>query len=321
VYTRILVPLDGSAVAEEALAHAVQMADRFGSELIFLRAVFLPQVAAFDLAEVQQALVRESQAYLNEMARPLRAPGRRIHTVVRWSEAAEAIIEYAVTQQVAVVVMATHGHRGLESWPMGSVAEKVLRSMQVRLLLVRSSQRPDSALEPAWRTAPSVSSADRLYRTTCPLSETAGVMYNTILVPLDGSDLAASILAQVEHLAHGYGARLILLTVGPSLPVSWPGAQDIQRTLTFEAEAALERLRTTLALTGLEVEMMVCIGDPASEILEAAERYEVDLIILNSRGGQGAPSPFLGSVAAKVAGASAIPVLVLNTSAEKIAPL
>lgn len=140
-------------------------------------------------------------------------------------------------------------------------------------------------------------------------------MYKTILVPLDGSDLAASIVDQVSTLARGYGARLLLMTVGPSLPSSLPRAQDIQFTLTFQAEAYLERLRDILVSHGLSVETIVCIGDPACEILEMAERHQVDLIIMNSRGGAGAPSPFLGSVAAKVAGTSTIPVLVLNAMA------
>lgn len=143
------------------------------------------------------------------------------------------------------------------------------------------------------------------------------VVYKTVLAPLDGSDLSASILDQVGTLAREYGARLLLLTVGPSLPVSLPYAQDIQLTLTFQAEAYLERMRSTLASEGLEVEKIVCIGDPACEILEVAERYQVDLIIINSRGGEGAPSPFLGSVAAKVAGASAIPVLVLHAEVDE----
>ena len=137
VYTRILVPLDGSAVAEGALDHAVQMADRFGSELILLRAAFLSWLPEAHQAEAQQTLVRESEAYLNEMVRQLQRPGRRIRTAVRWNKAAEAIIDYAVEHQVSVVVIATRGHSSLERWPMGSIAEKVLRSMRVPTLLVR----------------------------------------------------------------------------------------------------------------------------------------------------------------------------------------
>ena len=140
-------------------------------------------------------------------------------------------------------------------------------------------------------------------------------MYKTILVPLDGSDLAESILEQVSTLARGYGARLLLMTVGPSLPTSLPRARDIQLSLTFQAEAYLERIRDILVSRGLSVETTVRIGDPASEILEMAAHQKVDLIIINSRGGEGAPSPFLGSVAAKVAGASTIPVFVLKATA------
>ncbi len=142
-------------------------------------------------------------------------------------------------------------------------------------------------------------------------------MYQTILAPLDGSELTTSILDQISVLARAYGARLLLLTVGPSLPILAIHSQEIQLTQAFQAEAFLARLRTTLIADGLEVDTMVCIGDPAVEILETAERHQVDLIVLNSRGGEGAPSPFLGSVAAKVAGASAVPVLVLQASQDK----
>ncbi len=148
------------------------------------------------------------------------------------------------------------------------------------------------------------------------LPREADVVYKTILVPLDGSVIAASILDQVGALAQGYGARLLLMTVGASLPAALPRAQEIQFTLTFQAEAYLERVREHLSSLGLEVETRVCIGDPAGEILETATRHQVDLIMINSRGGEGAPSPFVGSVAAKVAGASTIPVLVLHASAD-----
>lgn len=141
-------------------------------------------------------------------------------------------------------------------------------------------------------------------------------MYKTILVPLDGSDTAASILDHVAAFARAYQAELVLLTVGPTLPVSIPQAPDIQLTVTFQAEEYLDRVRTMLEAQGCEVHTTVCIGEPAVEILETAKQHDVDLIIINSRGGEGAPSPFLGSVAAKVAGASSVPVFVLHATPE-----
>jgi nucleotide-binding universal stress UspA family protein len=143
MYTRILVPLDGSDAAEGALAHAAQMADIFDAELILLRATFIPDLPDLDLSEAQNILIKESEAYLCDAAGRLKGRGRGVRTVVRWSEAAEAIIDDAVAQEVSVVVMATHGYRGPERWPMGSVAEKVLRSMRVPVLLIRAPSASD----------------------------------------------------------------------------------------------------------------------------------------------------------------------------------
>ena len=140
-------------------------------------------------------------------------------------------------------------------------------------------------------------------------------MYSKILIPLDGSEVAEAVLEQVVTLARAYGAQLFLLTVGLPLPASLPRAGDLQLSLTFQAEAYLEKLREYLEAQGLEVSTTVCIGEPAWEILDFAERQQVHLIIINSRGGGGTRSPFLGSVAEKVAAASTVPVLVCHAAA------
>lgn len=147
MYTRILVPLDGSEMAERALVHAVHMADIFGAELILLRAAFLDGVPEPDLGELQRVLIHESETYLSEVARTLQGHGRCVRTVACWGKAAEAVIDYADGQAVSVVVMATHGHSGPERWPMGSIAEKVLRSMRVPVLLIRGSASSDETSE------------------------------------------------------------------------------------------------------------------------------------------------------------------------------
>ena len=139
MYTRILVPLDGSEAAESALDHAAQMADIFDAELILLRAAFLDELPDLELGDVRRALVNECDAYLRNVARALQSSGRRVRTETCWNKAAEAIIDCAVAQEVSVVVMATHGQSGPERWPMGSIAEKVLRSMQTPVLLIRTA--------------------------------------------------------------------------------------------------------------------------------------------------------------------------------------
>jgi nucleotide-binding universal stress UspA family protein len=91
----------------------------------------------------------------------------------------------------------------------------------------------------------------------------------------------------------------------------------MQYTLTFQAEAYLGRVRASLEAQGLEVTTMVCIGEPASAILDVAAQQQVDLIVINSRGGGGSPLPFLGSVAQRVASTATVPVLVLPATADK----
>jgi nucleotide-binding universal stress UspA family protein len=140
-------------------------------------------------------------------------------------------------------------------------------------------------------------------------------VYSKILVPLDGSEVAAAILEQVARLARTCGARLLLLTVGHALPASPPYASEVQLTHTFQAEAYLAQVQKYLEAQGVEVTTAVCLGEPAPEILAFAARHQVDLIVINSRGGGGTPRPFLGSVAEKVAAASLVPVLIYGSMA------
>ena len=140
MYAHILVPLDGSALSEAAVEHAVQMAENFGAELTLLRVVSLPAVPGGDVAAVEQNLVAESEAYLREIAHRLTARRVTTHTTVRVGKPADTIIEHASRDGNTMVVMATHGHRRIEQWPLGSIAEKVLRSMMVPVFLVRAPQ-------------------------------------------------------------------------------------------------------------------------------------------------------------------------------------
>jgi len=135
-------------------------------------------------------------------------------------------------------------------------------------------------------------------------------MSKVILVPLDGSEVATSILQQVVALARRSEARLLLLTVGLPMPVLPSQASEMPPSRTFQAEAYLDHIRAYLANEGLEACTMICLGDPATEILHCAARQQVDFIVINSRGGGGSPLPFLGSVAEKVARATTVPVIV-----------
>ncbi|RMD59373.1 universal stress protein [Candidatus Parcubacteria bacterium] len=147
MYKKILVPLDGSAVAEVALPHAIEMAKIFQAELILLRVAFVHFLPGSDPVELESAAVRESEAYLERLAQRLSAEGLKVHTVVRYGKAAEEIIDHAAENQVSVIVMATHGRSGVGRWLLGSTAEKVLRGTEVPVLLIRAKPAPASKTE------------------------------------------------------------------------------------------------------------------------------------------------------------------------------
>jgi nucleotide-binding universal stress UspA family protein len=142
VYTKILLPLDGSEVAQVALPHAVKMARMFKAEIILLRVAYAPPYPGSEPIEAQRAVVAESDAYLKEVAASLQGQGLTPITSVRYGHAAEEIIAFASHADVSLIIMATHGRSGVGRWLLGSTAERVLRGTAVPVLLIRASQEP-----------------------------------------------------------------------------------------------------------------------------------------------------------------------------------
>lgn len=143
MYQRLLVPLDGSGLAEEALPHALNLAGRLGSELILLRVVVSPYaIVAPDLVLAGTdpnlpALNLQAQQYLDSVAARL-SRGIPFRTIVSEGPVAEAILDHATALDVDLIVMSTHGRGGVLRWVYGSVAERVLQGSACPVLLIRS---------------------------------------------------------------------------------------------------------------------------------------------------------------------------------------
>jgi nucleotide-binding universal stress UspA family protein len=135
---RILVPLDGSALAEMALPKALELlSDGPDATLILLRAAEATTLPGIDPIEAQVAVVREAESYLAAVADRLREQGiTGVVTSVWYSSAAKAIVEASRVRRVDVIVMSTHGRSGLRRALRGSVAESVLRGTRKPILLV-----------------------------------------------------------------------------------------------------------------------------------------------------------------------------------------
>ncbi|WP_276259361.1 universal stress protein [Haloglomus litoreum] len=142
MYDTILVPTDGSEAATAALDHAADLADEHDAEVHLLYVTESPAIAPTPAAGgVLEALERHGEEIVDEAAERLR--NRRVHTAVARGSPHRAILDYAASNDVDLVVMGTHGRTGLSHALLGSVAERVVRLSPVPVLTVRHDEAVD----------------------------------------------------------------------------------------------------------------------------------------------------------------------------------
>ncbi|MEL7561980.1 universal stress protein [Dehalogenimonas sp. 4OHTPN] len=141
MYKKLLVPLDGSELSETILPQVVAVAKPASAAVVLLRVREsldrgVRQTLGEDIAEKLDTVNREEiQGYLDRIAGDLLRDGIAADIAIAEGNPAEAIINYASTHAVDLIVMATHGRGGLTRWAFGSVADKVLRQSPVPVLL------------------------------------------------------------------------------------------------------------------------------------------------------------------------------------------
>ena len=298
----ILVPLDGSPLAEQGLSCALTLARGLPAELVLFRAVWLPpdvrerlDGSAVELDTITARLEAEADDYLAGLVQQLADAGLSARPVVQRGAPAEAILDYAARTGVDQIVMATHGYSGIKRWTHGSVAERVLQAASVPLLLVRAGEQEAAG---DWQT---------------PMMHC-----RRILVPLDGSPLAEQILPTVTTIARALDAELILFQVPIAQISGWVMGEwylpvhDVLDTAAEEARVYLGTVAARLEALGLEVSAATSIGAVASCIVEYAEANGVDLIAMCTHGRTGLARWALGSVADRVLRAGGTPLLLVR---------
>ncbi len=298
--SKILVPLDGSGWAEQALPCAVMLARGLPSELLLLHAVSLPvDITSFfkrdsDTSDaLLEKLEAEAQGYLQGVARRLEEKGVRVDSVVQHGPPAEVIVDYAEGADIQQIVMATHGYSGISRWRHGSVAERVLQSASVPLLLVGPGE-----------TKPGDAEAPKQCR--------------RMLVPLDGSSVAEQVLPQASAIARALGSEVILFRVpvvyaSGSLIGDWYLPLDgLFETAQEDALDYLEEVASRLQAQGIKVSVAVDSGGVADAIIGFAEANHIDLIGMCTHGRTGLIRWTLGSVADRVLRAASVPLLLVR---------
>ena len=299
MFRKLLVPLDRSPLAEQAVGQAAAIARASHAEIdVILVHQPLP-FAGFSDEPWNAEQWNDEEKYLEWIASELASGAslKATHSVLR-GEAVDMICKRAWEVDADLIVMTSHGRTGLSRAWLGSVADGVLRHSAVPVLMLR----------------PVESKADRL---------AAHHLFEHILVPLDGSSLAADILSSASALGRCSGARVTLLRVVQPVPLMTvdvdmsftypPFIQDDEATqhLVEEAKQQLDETSHRLAAeTGIEVDAHIVVsGRIAQAIMDFASGHAVDVITMSTHG-RGASRFLLGSVADKVLRGSALPMLI-----------
>jgi nucleotide-binding universal stress UspA family protein len=292
----ILVPLDTSSFAEQALPHAVVAARRAQArlQLVAVRASFpldfgadgeleqyLGRIAAQLEPELPNAI---THAVLTDELAPLYPPPAA-------NGVADVLSRYAREQSVDMIVMATHGRGGVRRAWLGSVADS----------LIRIASRPVLLIRPKDEAFGSALSADR------------GIRH--IVIPVDGSDTAEQVIPYALDLGSAFGARYSLVRVVS--PLAWGSYEPLSIPATPLSRLAvaeyLEQLATQIRQQGGSVTTRVLEAfSPGPAIIQYVEARAVDAIALSTTGAGRVRRLLLGSVTDRVVRSSDVPVLVCN---------
>jgi nucleotide-binding universal stress UspA family protein len=308
--SHILVPLDGSVLAETILPAVQTIAHHTGSEVTLVRAVECPEILdtpadalpagialerqVGDARIVTYGVVDEQAAiYLEGVAARLAGDGIRTHTRIVEGPAPAAIIRAA--GECDLIAMATRGRSGIGRWAFGSVADTVLHGAMVPVLLVRAGHAVPTESDQPWR----------------------------ILVPLDGSDLAEAVLPLAIGLAEGAHAEVVLSHSVAAAQADVAARVGTYRATEFEdhqVALAIERARIylhdvsqRLIRPGVTMHTDVRTGPPADAILACAHAQHADLIVMSTHGRSGLGRWVYGSVADRVLHGATVPILVVRS--------
>ena len=293
MYRRMLVTLDGSELSEVVLPYVKGMVGRLGLDVVLLH-VCKPE---------ERELVPLHRDYIEHKAEVIKGQAKEVwkksavmpvkeEVEVRGELAsgypAEEILRFADENSIDLILMATHGRSGFKRWAIGSVADKVLHASKVPVWLV-PARGPGDVTYDMWPK-------------------------KTVVVPLDGSELAEAVLPHVKALVEQSGVDLVevvLLRVVESPVMSDHYFSNIPETREA-IEKYLARVEERLRKAGLSVQSRMLTGEPAEQIVDYAGATPFSLVVMSTHARSGLSRWVLGSVAMKVVSGISGPILLVR---------
>jgi len=293
MFQRILVPLDGSPLAERALAFASTLSKQHQSELVLVRAAEAHVPPYGELTAVLRRAEEEAQAYLETVAGRLHDAGHT-EVVVSHESPGQGIVDETRLRRADLVVMSTHRRSDVGRVLLGSVADQVVRHSTVPVLLV-----PPTCVR-TW-------AAEQLGGLGRPMR---------LLVPLDGSAHGEAALEVTQVIASGAKSTITLLSVVELAPTPFYAADS--KAQLYDAKAEMAAQKTYLKAQagrlsgGAEVRTCVDAGTTAGCILEHTRNHQADLVVMATHGRGGLSRLVLGSVTADVLHQLDVPLLIVR---------
>lgn len=304
MFNHILVPLDGSLLAERTIAHAEQFAQVFGGKITVLQ-VLDPSADHEAPGPIEplnwQIRKAEADMYLQKTAAKIRERGIQADHALLEGRTSENIIDFAHDADVDLVVLSTHGASGLSRWNMSSVVSKVLEKIYLPVLLIRAYQDAGGPIPVSGEMPAAASTAQGAQLDAAP------VVYRRILLPIDSSRRAECALPAATRLVNGQQAEIQTVIFGavidpPDLPVPAPYPDDIRQLIDQFMQLSRSAVETYLSELSqrmqVECDLRVVENDNISAALhQLAEQENVDLVVMCAHGRTGGVHWPYGSVA------------------------
>lgn len=322
MYDTILVPTDGSGSARRAAAHAAALARCFDATVHVLSVVDVAAAAGpFDAGGVDEGYVQRLEDAATEAVEPIASQiegAGDVVTAVGRGDPAETVVEYVDDHDVEFVAMGTHGRSGLRRFFLGSVAESVLRGVEVPVLVDRAPDREEAIDGDRDEASGGEREATDGDRSPAPdegwPDDVEG--YDEVLVPTDGSDAAEAAADHGIAIAREAGARVHAVHVVDVGAVSTQPTVSPPTTLIDSlrkrGEEATDGVARQARDADLEAVSRVVEGFPARDLLRYADERDVDLVAMGTHGRSGLDRLLLGSTTERLIRRGSAPVVAVH---------
>ena len=277
MYKKILVPLDGSELAEKVLPYVIQLTSRFQAETVLLHVYAAGESQPLGMSKAYIRHTAEKvREQLQEIAPKSKLSGGNVPILIRSEviagDVASSILIYAEESKIDLIIMSKHGHSGIGHWLMGSVAHKVFSVSRIPVLIIHPMNM-DNIVQSGWP--------------------------RNVLVPLDGSKMSETALSYVEDLFNQgqYGGEVTLVKVSepPDLIADYPAAimrlswdEHVKQAKSVAKEVSLfylGEIQKKMEAKGIKVNIEVVLGENSiPAITRYIREHPFDLVAMTTHG-------------------------------------